>query len=424
LASTKINGESTNRSIAKSTEKGINISFTFDKTPVGDSIYVERYYNNEHLDTTILDMVEDVAANPTSSSNKLSFNLNAVGLYEFIIRDLAGRVHKFNIDNINTTPALQVYLINEILYSVNGKTPLNNQVFNDSVEIVITSELDGLTLYNASSIGIKATRNGKDYDASTLKFNDPGYYTITMVATTIISDGSANVVSQEISSSYSFVILKTNVAQSNFSVSKGKGLQLEKIIKTSNSETYDVTEEYNNYLKNNASMNTNTLWLTFDPKYENSKIFGNATYTVTLKAYNKVTQSYEPFTFNVWINNETPTIISNIPHGSSSNDVITIDYNPGLIYSQVGKCYIQLNDNTVITVDETSELSVQTLSITTKGTYWLKIVSEDGSIISSYKFTKTEPLNGITIIIISISVGGVLLLVGIFFFIRRKGKYR
>jgi len=428
LASLQVNGVSSNTSLIKSTENKINITFAFTNetgksyVPLGDAIYIDRYYNGEFLDSTMLDMVN------ITESTMISYNIKTVGLYEFVVRDLAGRTHKFNIDNNTTIDKLQVYLVNQILYYVNGSTPLNNQVFNDKVDITVISELAGLTLYNTSSIGVTVTKNGKELSSnentSNLSFSEAGYYTIKMVATTTISSGTANIASQEITSTYSFAIIKTNVAQNNFSISKGKGLILDKLIKKTGEEIYDLTEEYLQYVSTDKSMSTNSLWLTYESKYEGSKIFGNAVYTITLKALNNVTEKYDPFTFNIWINNEKPTIISNIPAGSETKENITIDFNPGLIYTQIGKCYLQLNGNNVVTIDENSQTSVTTLTISQNGTHVLKIVSDDGSIVSSYKYVKSEPLNNVTKFVIIGVVCLAVVLTGVFIFIRRKGKYR
>ena len=77
-----------------------------------------------------------------------------------------------------------------------------------------------------------------------------------------------------------------------------------------------------------------------------------------------------------------------------------------------------------LVIDENSERVVQTMTINEKGTYIIKIVSDDGSLISSYKFTKNDPLNQTTKIILICVAIGVVVLVVLFLLIRRKGKYR
>ena len=134
--------------------------------------------------------------------------------------------------------------------------------------------------------------------------------------------------------------------------------------------------------------------------------------------------SYKSFTFKVWINDETPNIISSIPEGTSTKSVIEINYNAGLIYSQIGKGYITLNDVIIAEINENSESVVDTIQLTTKGEYWMRIYSENGNLISSYKFTKSEPVNNVAKIIIICVAIGIAVLVILFFLLRRKGKYR
>ena len=81
-------------------------------------------------------------------------------------------------------------------------------------------------------------------------------------------------------------------------------------------------------------------------------------------------------------------------------------------------------DKEYLVIDENSERVVQTMTINEKGTYIIKIVSDDGSLISSYKFTKNDPLNQTTKIILICVAIGVVVLVVLFLLIRRKGKYR
>lgn len=411
-----------NTSIIKSTSSSMYVNFEFRQklngtgefiqehlNPIGDTIFVDRYYNGMIAETLTLDM--------SNSSNipNAEFNLTAVGLHQFVIRDLAGRIHNFGDANI-----LQIYLINQILYQVNDNSPINNQIFNGDVKINVQAELAGLTLYSTKSLGITVIKNGYETTVANnngeLTFSESGYYTVKMVATTALSDGSSNIADQEIYSTYNFVIIKTDIALRSFNVSKGTGFTIEKLIKYSNGEIYDLTEEQQN--------SNNLLWLTYKKQSEESRIFGNSTYEITLKSYNEASNEYNTFTFNVWINDELPTIISSVPDGTATKEVISLNYNPGLIYSQVGKCYILFNDTKIVTIDENSNIVVETISISENGTHWIKIVSEDGTLISSYKYTKNAPMNSTTKIILICAGIGVVVLVVIFFFIRRKGKYR
>ena len=138
----------------------------------------------------------------------------------------------------------------------------------------------------------------------------------------------------------------------------------------------------------------------------------------------KVHYIYRTFDFSVWINNQSPVIISSIDPGTSTKDVITINYNPGLIYTQIGKGYITLDDQKIVDINSESISFVDTITISDRGEHWLKIFSEDGKLIGSYKFTKAEPMNGITKFVIIGIVIAIVVVAVLFLLLRRKGKYR
>ena len=370
----------------------------------GNTIYVDRYYNNE--------LIETLSYSNITEQTESKFILTEVGLHKFVVRDLAGRIQTFGTQDNTAINSLQIYLINQIMFTVNDQTPINNQIFNDTVNIKIQSELAGLTLYNTRTLGITVTHNGSEIsvaNTSEFSFSESGYYTVKMIATTVLSDESSNIADQEITTIYNFVIVKTNIALRSFSVSKGTGFTIDKIIKIVNGEREEITDKYES--------KDSLIWLSHETE-------GNSIFEITLKSYNSTILDYQSFTFSVWINNDTPVIISNIPAGTSSKEVITLNFNPGIIYTQVGNCQILINDKVYMTIDENSNRVVETITINQKGTYEIKIVSEDGTLISSYKYTKNDPINNTTKIILISVACGIVVLVVLFLLIRRKGKYR
>ena len=375
----------------------------------GNTIYVDRYFNGELVETQSYTTITD--------DTESRYTLSQVGLHKFVVRDLAGRIQTFGTGSTKAN-ALQIYLVNQILFEVNDSTPINNQIFNSDVNIKIKSELAGLTLYNTRTLGITVTLNGQEIgvaNSGEYTFSEPGSYSIKMVATTVLSDDTTTVADQEISTTYKFMIVKTNIATKSFNVSKGTGFEIDKIIKIVNNEREEVTEKFKNLA--NTENSGSLLWLT----HENQ---GNSKFEISLKYYNQTLKDYQKFTFNVWINNDQPVIISSIPDGTSSKDAITLSFNPGIIYSQIGNCKILVNDKEYLAIDENSDRTVETITIAQKGTYWIKIVSEDGTLISSYKYTKNDPISKTTKIVLISVACGVVVLVVLFLLIRRKGKYR
>lgn len=405
---------------------GMKITFTLSASSMdyqyveGNTLYLERYYNNELIETVALDVL-----NVTEGEVSYTFTIKNVGLHQFAVRDLAGRNHLFTTlpTAKNNTRLLYIYLINQILYEVNGASPINNQVFNNPVELKIISKLDGLSLYDTESLGITVYKNGTQIQLTNedgvLNITDQGYYTIDIVATTELS--SSTVANQEISSSYSFAIIREDIARNSFNISKGSNFVIENVTKIVMNERYDVTQEFlaspNGIAGNNSNYSSSLIWLAFSEQQ-------NSSYEITLRSYNTITYQYVPFTFRVWINDEKPVIQSNIESGINTRETIELYYNPGLMYEQVGAARIEINGVTYATIDKNSEIVVNTITIEKAGEFLVKVISDDGTVLSTYKFIKTDPLNSTTKIIIIVVVIGVVVLVALFFLIRKKGRYR
>lgn len=459
-------------SIIKRPDEILLVTFNFRDTDInpinGNTIYVDRYFNNK--------LVETQAFSDINTLSTATYTLTQVGLHKFVIRDLAGRAQSFGN---NMSSSLQIYLINQILFTVNDSTPINNQIFNGLVNIKVQSTLAGITLYNTRTLGVSVVKNGQELSVTNpteFTFSEAGSYTVKMIATTVLSDENTSVADQEISTTYKFTIIKTNVAQKSFNVSKGTGFVIDKVIKIVNNERQEVTEKYRNsvtiklaksdvnllasdkttlvrkmastdyiYAENYNSSQTYTYVIVRDQNqnqfegyiltsditaYKDSLLWlsyeneGNSKFEITLKYYNSTIKDYQAFTFEVWINNDQPVIISNVANGSATKDTIALNFNPGIIYTQVGNCKIYVNNKEYLNIDENSERLVQTITITQKGKYNIKIVSEDGSLISSYQFTKNDPINNTTKIILICVACGVVVLVVLFLLVRRKGKYR
>lgn len=416
-----VSGNNVIQSVAKN---GMSISFRQLTNSAnyeyiaGNTLYIDRYYNGSLIETIVIDALDE-----DENGIEYTFTITSVGLHQFAIRDLAGRIHAFstNVNSTDNPNQLYVYLINQILYEVNGKTPINNQVFNESVELTIISELNGLVLYNASSLGITVYRNGTQIavtnNRGTLSFTSQGYYTVEIVAITELSSTAAN---QNISSTYNFAIIREDIAKNSFNISKGTNFIIEKVSKIIGNEKYDMTNEFKsspNGIIDTTNYYSSLIWLSYSEQQ-------NSRFEITLKSYNAITGSYDSFSFNVWINETKPVIQSNVNAGVNSRDDIELYYNAGLLYKNVGACRIEINGVTYATIDANSEIVVSTITISRAGEYLVKIISDDDTVLSSYKFIKTDPLNSTTKIIIICACIGVAVLVVLFFLIRKKGKYR
>ena len=91
----------------------------------GNTIYVDRYFNGELVETQSYTTITD--------TTEAKFTLSQVGLHKFVVRDLAGRTQTFGTGT-TTANALQIYLVNQILFEVNDASPINNQIFNNKIK--------------------------------------------------------------------------------------------------------------------------------------------------------------------------------------------------------------------------------------------------------------------------------------------------
>lgn len=385
-------------STINSTSSSAYINFSFVDamsrqllTPLGDTIYVDRYFDGKFAETTTLNMSDQT--NIPYYYKKLS----QVGLHEFVIRDLAGRTYNFNGSN-----KLSIYLINQIQFTVNGEAPINNQIFNGEVNFDIN-----LQWFSDRDLSVKVTQNGVDTNIDVSKFtiSEAGYYSIKMSAITTI-DGN----SKSIYTTYNFVIIDTEIANRSFSISKGAGFTIENLVKIIGYDEQIITDTY-------TTSTDMLLWFNYQEH-------GNCQFDVTLKKFDEASNSYRSFNFRIWINDQSPIILASIPEGTETKDTISINFNPGIIYSQIGKGYITLNDQVVNEFNKDTKSVVETITIDKKGTYWFKIFSADGTLVSSYKFTKNEPLNSMTKIILVCVAIAIVVVIILFFLIRRRGRYR
>lgn len=408
-------------------KNGVKVTFTelsdsYEKytTVIGNTLYLDRYYNGTLIETIVLNTIKPVDGKITHT-----FTITTVGLHQFAIRDLAGRKHLFgNASKNSSSNLLSVYLINQVLYEVNDSTPINNQVFNENVKITVINKINNIVLYNTESLGITIYKNGSQIDTppsenGIFTLSEQGFYTIELVGITQLS--SIDVTNQEVTSRFSFVIIRDDIAKNSFNISKGTNFIIDKITKTMAGEIYDVTEDFKsspNGISSDASNYSSSLIWLYYSEQQNSK------FDISLKSYNAITGLYDTFSFKIWINETKPVLHSNVTAGEQTRDTIEVYYNAGLLYEEIGVCRIEINGNKYVDIDKDSETVVTTITISNAGEYNIRIVSDDGTVLSSYKFIKVDPLNSTTKFIIVIVVIAVAVVVVLFFLIRKKGKYR
>lgn len=402
-----------------------------------------------------------------------SFVLTKSGKYTIQIFDIVGQTHKFG-----SQTSFTLILLNDINYYINGASPIENATYNNAVTLSLTNT----SSYDWKSGGfIKVLRNNKEYsnfETSSLNwtFSEGGYYSI-YIQTPIYTNTTTPIT---ISANLHFTILDSNESKAVYDFAKISGYSVSKVeridynsdfadlinlIKTNYEQIVqdssyseqvmnsvrelnssllvqnnitNITELYNYLMKtdvNELLYNyvdvTDVLKTFFDvDALQSFQItpdnLGVGRYKITVKVEASDLTVAQTYSYNVWINNEAPTINASRAFGSSSTKNFTISYNPSIIYSQVGNSYITVNDQIVehITSQSMQENSVKTYRVTEPGTYLVQVYSQSGTLISSQRITIDTPLNTAAIILIVVAVLVVIGIITVFILLRTKMKVK
>lgn len=389
-------------SMIKSTDDMLSLKFknTYNSV-VGNDIYLEYLLDNIFIEKVKLGML------PKDSANNFVYSISKAGLHTFIVYDMAG--NKMFFDG---APELKIYLVNEIIFKINNTFPVDNQIFNDPVDLEIIYQLSNVTIY--SECTIQVLKNGtqisvNEHRLNTYQFIEAGHYKVSLQAITTLSDGQNMLVN----SVFYFQIISPESAASAFDISSGNNFKITKLERK-------ISPQSTSSFASLAIKDENQLWLSA----ANPETYGAGLYRITLQSYQASTKSIITFTFIVWVNDEQPSITASIPMGTAATDPITIYYNPWSIYLKLGNSKIVLNNRVLLEINKNSADTVVSFTLEKKGDNWIEIFTADDKLVASYKLIQNEPLNSNAIIIIVIV--GTVVAVGIIFFIilRRRVRFK
>lgn len=372
---------------------------------IGNIIYVDYYYNGNLVKTIY---------NFTGTRNTIK--LTNAGVYKLIFYDLSGNVQTFN-----GYPHLTVNLVNNLIFTVDNEEPIQNIIKNDSVIIKITNR----NLYDTDPTITVYINGVKEENVTTIspteyiyQLTKQGYYEI--VLSTIIKVDSKDEV---ITTKYNFVLINSNQKLIAFNVPQNYGFTVEKLLHDQTEITQTLT-------------NRSELWLSHASS-------GDGEFVVTLQAYVPTLETYKTFTFIIKINDvfaadngSYSPIDSNVEFGTSSTDAIKIEYNGFIIFNEIGESIIRVSQSknadydskTIyqndIEIKSDAQNVKQTFTLSANTTYWIEVLTKDGKLVTSYKVTKTEPLNTTAIIVISITAAVIIILIITFVVLRRHIKFR
>ena len=353
----------------------------------GNIVYADYYFNNVFVKTIY---------NYDNEQNEME--LTTAGIHKFMFYDLAGNQQTFS----NYT-SITINLINNVTFLVNDAEPIENIIVNNSVTLSITNR----ALYDSDPT-VTATRDGESITVSRIgtsgyiyTFETQGYYEITMSVVVSVSGTNVNIVTK-----YHFIIINSEQKLLAFNMPQSYGFTVESVVYEGTDISYQLP--------------TNELWLS-------QATTGLGQYYVTLSAYLPALDTTETFLFSVFIYDEIPEITGSIDFGTSTTKDIDIYYNPYKIYDSLGESILRfrLNNRSVdVEINSESANEITTFTLTDDGIYYIEILTQDGKLVTSYKITKTEPLNATAVIVLSI-VGVILIgLTIVFIILRRRVKFR
>ncbi len=322
------------------------------------------------------------------------------GTYTLKVHDILGQYKSFGQGQDTYT----ITIYRDVVFSVNGQHPIQNATFNNDVTLSISN----ISQYQSSNIEFTVMRNSASYDATLtkgeFKFIEAGVYIVKMkgILTNMGTDVGA------LYSEYRFTIISENEARPNYEFAKKSGYTITKIVK--DGTELDITPLYTLALDAN-----------------NTDVFGKGKYQITVTVKGEGLIPTLDYTYTIWINNEQAILNCTREWGTASTDTFTISLNPSVVYTRIGNCYVKVNNNIVMVINEENSTQNEVLSYTnpkTPGVYVIQMYTESGDLISSQRLTINEPLNTVAIVLIVLAVVVVVGLVLMFVIIRKRQKVK
>lgn len=355
-------------------------------------IYLDLYYNGIFVGTY----------------TEGALTITESGTYTIQIRNFVGQQHYFN----TTYQTYTLTVLYDIIYRVNDESPIQNAVYNGDVSISLhDTSFYTMTTYTVTVYknNVELGEDGYSVSNNVYTFNTPGVYKVLM---SVRLRGSQTMLYNEAN----FVILNNNEARIAYEFTKISGYTITKVEKlNTENEWEDITQtliaDGQNYLSN-VLLSAGTTGL------------GQFRITVRTSAQELIPS--QTFTFNVWINNETPILTPSRDFGTNDTSSVTIQYNEGLIYNQIGNCTIVVNDNIIATINAQASdpTTPKSFTLSTPNTYFIQVYTESGQLVLSQRITIDVPLNTASIILIVVACVVVVGVTVTFLLLRNRMKVR
>lgn len=347
-----------------------------------------------------------------AETNKTILTLDMSGDYVMFFSDIAGNVHKF-ISSTSVSASYTIRFIKNVVFEVNGQTPIENAIYSEDVTIVIP--LNTIQFYDSKiTPTLNITKNGTDYlekvasQNSGRKFvlKEPGLYVVYFSAIT----GGVKVREEKLT----FQIIAPNESRWAYEWQQFGDYVISKVTKND----VDVTSLLEKKFSTNQKLRSLLISI-YDVQT------GQGRWQFEISTNNSLQQK---FVFDFWINNAMPPLNISIAEGKTTIDNIVITFNAKNLVDKMGDCifkvgeYETLYDEKVVSAEGYNPL--QTSIISTEGTHYIQILTKSGRLLYSYMVIKKMPLNTAAIAIIVVSVVVVLGIVIFVVFMRKRFKVR
>ena len=374
-------------------------------------IYLDLYFNGELVGTY----------------NNGEISLSESGTYSIRIRNFVNQQHMFNVQY----PSFTLTILYEVIYLINNETPIQNAVYNNNV----TLNLHDVSFYTMTTFSasvylnnvLQKVKTDYTYTNNIFTFTKPGVYRVSLK---VMIRGEQN---KYIYGEANFTILNANETRTAYEVTKISGYEITSVLKQGDAvldengeqkldENGNVIYEYENITSSLLEAGQTHLYSTLISK----ETTGIGKFIITITTEPKNMTPSQNFTFNVWINDETPILNPSREFGSSSTASVTISYNNALIYQQIGACSIVVNGTEIANINETNSANTnpQSFTLSAPNTYYVQVYSESGFLVMSQRITINEPLNTASIILIVVAILVVVALTVTFVLLRTKMRVK
>ncbi|MEG1500299.1 MAG: hypothetical protein RR400_04475, partial [Clostridia bacterium] len=328
-----------------------------------------------------------------------TIEISASGKHSFRFKDLAGNVHMFK-QSIYSAEKFDLFFIKSAIWTIDNKPVIKNAIFDHS--IVVSVPESTLQFYDASTPPVlHAKRNGMDYEIAqssirSWTFKESGFYEVWFSAKWLGED-----IREE---KTSFSIINPKETRWGFEYGQFEKYEILSVVRGNE----DITDS----LKTDLNLPLRSIYVSIDDEKT-----GSGRYFVTIKAVlNDEMLPVQKFSFEFWINEGVAPIIVSVPHGTESIDKITVSFNVLNMFKDLGDCYVKIsgfepyviNKAVVDAIGEGEEVKV--IEITKQDNYLIQVFTDNGNLVYSYRVSKKDPLNTISIVLI---VASVLLAAGI-----------